>query len=191
MTSALLLRGFAFIAVLTLAGCGSDPQVERIDLSDVDETEGPLLVASPDTEGANWSLATGGLAIQFGKAGQAPYLKLSCKLSKDLPPAITVIRNAPAEPGARALFAVMGGTTTARLKVDAKRAGASWHWEGTFPADASELDAFAAPSGLQATLPGAGTLEASGSPLTREFINWCRDGGKALVEPPKGSQTPD
>lgn len=189
MTTVSPLCIFISIALLSLAGCSSQPQVERIDLSDVNKAGGPAVSPSPDSEGASWSLAPGGLAIQFGKTAQAPYLKLSCKLSKNLLPAITVVRNAPADPGAKALFAIMGGTTTARLKVDAKQSNAGWHWEGTYPADADEFEAFAAASGLEATLPGAGTLEASGSPLTREFIDWCREGGKALTEAPSGSQT--
>jgi hypothetical protein len=175
---------------ILLTACGPQPQVERIDLSDVGEASGTVLTPSPDSEGASWSLAPGGLAIQFGKDPQAPYLALTCNLSKDSPPAITIIRNAQADPGAKALFAIMGGTTAARLKVDARQSATGWRWEGTYPADASELDAFAATTGLEATLPGAGTLKAAGSPLTREFIDWCREGGKALVDAPKGSQTP-
>ncbi len=177
-------------ALLALAACGSEPPVERIDLSDVKEASGPALSPSPATEDASWSLAPGGLAIQFGEDPKAPYLTLMCKLSKDLPPAITVIRHAKADPGAKALFAIMGGTTTARLKVDAKQSAGGWRWEGTYPAEASEFDAFAATSGFEATLPGAGMLKAAGSPLTGEFIRWCREGGKALVAAPKGSATP-
>lgn len=184
------LRPFApLLALPALASCGSEPQVERIDLAEVGEEEGPVISPSPQSEGAEWSLAPGGLAIQFGRAAGDPYLSLKCKLSKDLPPAITVVRHAPADPGARALFAVMGGTITARLKVNSKQSGAAWHWEGTYPADTEDLDAFAANKGFEATLPGAGTLKASGSPLTREFIDWCREGGKALTEAPSGSET--
>lgn len=180
----------ASLLPLSLAACGPQAQVERIDLSDVSEAIGPALSPSPDSEGASWRLAPGGLAIQFAEAPQAPYLTLKCSLSKDLQPAIDVIRHAAADPGAKALFAIMGGTTTARLKVDAKQSKAGWRWEGTYPADASELDAFAATTGFEATLPGAGMLKAAGSPLTGEFIRWCREGGKALVEAPKGFQTP-
>lgn len=150
-----------------------------------------MLTPSPDAEGAVWTLTPDGRSILFGKDPRAPYLSLACKISKDTPPAITVIRHAEADPGAKALFAVMGGPTTARLKVDARQSPKGWRWEGTYPADAAELEAFTDPRGLEATLPGAGMLKASGSPLTRQFIDWCRSGGKALVEDARGSQTQD
>ena len=62
----LLPRIAPLLALPALIACGSQPQVERIDLSDVRNDEGPVISPSPQSEGAGWSLAQGGLAIQFG-----------------------------------------------------------------------------------------------------------------------------
>ena len=84
----------------------------------------------------------------------------------------------------------MGGTATVRLKVDARQSAAGWRWEGLYPADATELDAFTDLRGFDATLPGAGMLKAAGSPLPREFIRLVpRMAAKPWLHEAKGSQT--
>lgn len=168
------------LAALALAACGRQPQVERIDLDDVGGTASFGLTPSPETGDAAWSIEPGGKGIDFGKMGSAPYLSLVCKLDGAGPPQLTVIREAQSEPGAKALFAILGNGVIARLKLDAVLSDSGWRWEGTYPAGAPQFDVFTGPRDVQATLPGAGMLKIAGSALPREFIEWCRRGGKEV-----------
>lgn len=150
-----------------------DPQ--RISLEAArGEARAPL--PSPDTEDANWTVAPDGQAIRFGNPGEPPWLSLACRV-KDNPPTIAVIRHAPARPGEKALFPVIGNGTISRFKVDAVLADDEWRWQGAVPADDALLEVFTGPRDIEATLPGAGTLEIAGSRIPGEFIAWCGKGG--------------
>lgn len=169
-----------------LTACGRPQAADEL----VDR-EQALLTPSPDTTGATWTTAANGLAIQFGKTPAAPYVSLACHLSAKHSPQLTVIRHAPSEPGAKALFAVLGNGIAARIKVDATLAeGDGWRWEETLPASAGEFDVFTGPRDIEATLPGAGTILFPPSALPREFVGWCRRGGKALPTPDEVSAPP-
>lgn len=172
------MRCFLPAIAVALTGCGQ-PQAadEPVDSE-------PVLTASPDSTGALWTTAANGLAIQFGKTPLAPYVSLACHLSSKQPPQLTVIRHASSEPGAKALFAVLGNGIAARFKVDATLAkGEGWRWEETLPADAGQFDVFTGPRDIEATLPGAGMIRFPASGLPGEFVGWCRRGGKALPSP--------
>jgi hypothetical protein len=96
-----------------------------------------------------------------------------------VPPQITVIRHAPARPGEKALFPVIGGGIISRFKVDAALADGEWRWQGALPADDPLLEVFEGSHTLEATLPGGGTLKIAASSVPGQFVAWCRDGGKA------------
>ena len=168
----------AILATFVLAACGQAEEPvdgQRISLEDArGEVREPL--PSPDTENASWTVATDGQAVRFGNAGERPFLSLACRVRDD-PPTITVIRHAPARPGEKALFPVIGNGTISRFKVDAGLADNEWRWAGTLPADDPLLEVFTGPREIEATLPGAGTLRIAGSRIPGEFIAWCRRGG--------------
>lgn len=142
-----------------------------------------LVTPSPDSNGALWRTAANGREIAFGKPADMDYLSLSCRLSADAPPQLGIIRHAQSQPGAKALFAVMGNGMISRLNLDAALLDDGWRWEGIYPASAPELEVFTGPRDIVATLPGAGRLEIAGSALPREFIEWCRRNGEALPQP--------
>lgn len=165
---------------ILLAACGRQPQVQRVDLDAASNATTLALNPQPDSTGAKWAITASGRGIDFGKPGVAPLLSLRCGISKDrAPPQITVIRHARSEPGAKALFAVLGNGIVARLKLDAALADKEgWRWEGRYPASAPELDVFTGQRDIDATLPGGGELHIAGSGMPREFIEWCRWNGK-------------
>jgi hypothetical protein len=166
-------------ALLLLAGCGR-PQGADTPV----EADEVLLTPSPDSKGAAWRIAANGLGIHFGKNPAAPYVSLGCKLSSSQPPQLSVIRHASSDPGAKALFAVLGNGIAARFKVDAVMAkGEGWRWEETLPASAGQFDVFSGPREIEATLPGAGMIVFPPSNLPREFIDWCRRNGEDLPAP--------
>lgn len=174
-----------------LTACSRQPQVQRIDLDDVPSATDLALSSSPDTTGAKWTIAPNGKEIDFGKSAR-PYLSLACRISKDSnPPQLDIIRHAPAQPGAKALFAVLGNGIVSRLKLDAALAKEGWRWEGHYPASTPKLDVFTGQRDIEATLPGGGTLHIAGSNLPRDFITWCRRNGKKLDGPdPANSPAP-
>jgi hypothetical protein len=171
----------AIIAMsLAVAACHREQapvEGQRISLSDVrSESEEPL--PSPDTEGASWTVARTGQAIDFAKPGAKPFVSLACSV-KAGQPQVTVIRHAPARPGEKALFPVIGNRIISRFKVDAALADNEWRWQGTLPADDPLLEVFEGPGALEATLPGGGTVKIAGSAVPGQFLTWCRNGGKA------------
>jgi hypothetical protein len=169
------------LAALTLlAACGepAPQQAQRISLEEARHVpvEPPI---SPDTEGAVWAVSDSGQAIRFGLAGQPRWMSLECDLS-ETPALLRIVRHAPARPGQKALFPVIGNGMISRFKVEAALSEGEWRWEGALAASDPALDVFTGPRELQATLPGGGSLMMAGSRVPGEFVNWCRAGGQLL-----------
>ncbi len=122
----------AFVATV-LASChrGEQAPVEakRISLSDV-RSQGEQPLPSPDTKGASWAVSGSGQAIDFGRPGETPFVSLLCSV-KAGQPQVTLVRHAPARPGEKALFPVIGNRIISRFKVDATLADREWRWQGT------------------------------------------------------------
>jgi hypothetical protein len=161
-----------------LAACGKQPQVERVAFGEAEAA--PALNPLPKSLGARWHVSGDGKGIELARPADAPFLTLHCVIAVGAEPQLAVIRHARSEPGAKALFAVLGNGVVSRMKLDAKLAREGWRWEATYPATAPELDVFTGQREIEATLPGAGMLKIGGSPLPREFIQWCRRNGEKL-----------
>jgi hypothetical protein len=174
------------VAALLVTACGRQPEpAPEATFSEAQSATELALNPSPDSSGAKWSIAADGHGIDFGRPAATPLLSLTCQISKNnAAPQLTVIRHARSEPGAKALFAVLGNGIESRLKLDAALAGKEgWRWEGRYPAAAPELDVFTGQRDIEATLPGGGMLAIAGSGLPREFIDWCRRSGKRASSP--------
>lgn len=122
---------------------------------------------SPDVAGALWAEQPGG-ALTFGKPGAQPLLTLACSGAT-----ARITRHAPAEPAAKALFALIGNGTVARIKADESEG----EWLSVLRAQDSALRVFAGSDPIVATLPGAGTLNLAGSPLPGQLLARCRQLG--------------
>ena len=172
------VRRAAILVLAALAACrppASDRYVERIAL---DHAHGgpQVLMTSPETEGAIWAMSGGPDRIVFGHPGQRPLLAIECAGEG---PLLKVTRFAATDPQAKGMMALIGNGHVERLKVDALDLGGNrgWLWQGRFdPAD-PRLDALTGARKLQLTIPGAGTLELSGSPRPGELIETCRQLG--------------
>ena len=168
------------LLLLTACGNGTDApvQAQRISLEEARaKVAEPLL--SPDTKGAKWKVAANGQSIDFGHEGAKPWLTLACDV-RQAPATLTIIRHAPARPGQKALFPILGNGMISRFKVDAALHEGEWRWEGALPAGDPMLEVFTGPRELQATLPGGGSLMIEGSRIPGEFVEWCRAGGRVL-----------
>ena len=171
------LRHLVILAALPLAACNPEPAdtpaVTRIAL-DQAGLEATDQRYSPDTTGAAW-LAVDAQRIAFALPGKPPWLSLSCEQASAIaPPQFRIIRHAPADPHAKAFFALIGNGRIARLKLDAIKAGAGWRWEGVVAAQDPVLDVLDGSNSLEGTLPGAGTLKLNASGLPRDLLAACR-----------------
>ena len=166
-----------------LAACSAEPapeQTQRISMEAARQNSAQP-IPSPDTSEALWRVDANGHTIRFGVVEDGPMLSLACDLSAK-PEQIRVIRHVQGKPGQTALFPVIGNGRISRFLVDARLNEGEWRWEGSLPAADEQLEVFAGPRDVEATLPGGGTLLIGGSSIPGEFVNWCRAGGKAPGE---------
>ncbi|WP_347303196.1 hypothetical protein V5740_00810 [Croceibacterium sp. TMG7-5b_MA50] len=162
--------------LLLPAACGqSEGESRRFTREQTHGNSDPVL-PSPDTSRAIWSVSGSGQSITFGDQGAEPFLTLTCRLRDD-PPSIAIVRHVPARPGQQALFPVIGNGSISRFKVDAALVNGKWRWQGAVPAADPQLNVFAGPRTVEATLPGGGSLLLGASRIPAEFVRWCRAGG--------------
>ena len=175
------------LPLLLLAACNAEaepaPQTERIALLQPDSSPAhEIVLESPETEFAFWTVAENGHAVHFGNEGEPALLTLDCRLDAE-PAQMAIIRHAPALPGQGALFAVMGNGHISRLPADAVLKDGEWRWESILYAADPQLDLFIGPGDMRATLPGRGALAMAPSRIPGEFVEWCRAGGRTIDAP--------
>ncbi|KAJ8133807.1 hypothetical protein OY671_012979, partial [Metschnikowia pulcherrima] len=88
---------------------------------------------------------------------------------------LIVTRPVPAEIGAQASFASIGGGQVSRSPVDATNSPGErgYIWQGTIAADDPRAAVFTG-SGFDGTSPGAGKITVAGSDVAREVVRRCR-----------------
>tara|TARA_A100001391_G_scaffold205109_1_gene203551 strand:+ start:31165 stop:31752 length:588 start_codon:yes stop_codon:yes gene_type:complete len=182
-----MLRPLSILLLaLPLAACGAAngaPSNEGTDLAEaVAAAPREIVLESPETQFATWTVAKNGHAIHFANPGQPPLLTLDCRLDAK-PITMAIIRHAPALPGQSALFAVMGNGHVSRLPAEPVVQENEWRWEASLPADDEGLDLFIGPGDMRATLPGRGAIAMQPSRIPGEFVEWCRAGGKTVNAP--------
>ncbi|MDD3800442.1 MAG: hypothetical protein PHE36_14830 [Novosphingobium sp.] len=178
------------LPLLLLAACGgqSSNAVEKFALDDIAPHVPHIVAASPDTKGAVWEVLDGGRALRFGMPGEKPFLTMRCELAKDAPPMIRIIRLTPADPHAKALFALVGPREAGRIPADAHPDGKAWRWESVLPAEDPQLKVFLDGGTIEATLPGGGTLKLARSGEPGRLVTWCRQQAPKTPEAPPAPQ---
>lgn len=134
----------------------------------------PGISGPPDTDGAIWDKAATGSGLSFGKPGQMPLLSISCEPQTPDGPAIRIVRHVQADPGAKALLAMIGNNRVLRAKADAVRRAEGWRWEGLVPVRDHHLAVFAGQGVLETTLPGGGTFHTTPSAEPAALFRACR-----------------
>ncbi len=179
------MKRFAALTALgVLAACNppaADDYVERVELLDPGAGVNEPL-DSPDAENSIWGAGEGEMRLLYGNPGRPPFFALSCEGFGTDTPLIRIVRYAPADADAKALFALVGNGTVARLKVDSIWTGKGWRWEGTVDAADPALDVMTGRRSVEATLPGAGSLILKPSYAPRDLIENCRSGISAPEE---------
>ena len=177
------------LVCLPLAACNaaaSDNAVQKFSFDEIKDHADHIIAASPDAKDAVWAALDGARSLSFGKPGSAPMLTMACEMTESAQPFIRIIRNTPADPGAKALLALLGARMNARVPADTHSEGGKWRWESRVPAADPQLDVFLDGGAVEATLPGGGTLKLAASAEPARVVNWCRrqDVQQAAVESP-------
>ena len=172
------IRPFALLAFLPLAACSaaaSDNAVQKFSFDELQAQAAPVISASPDATDAVWMAAADHThSLRFGRPNEAPMLTLTCETQSKATPIIHIVRNATGEPGAKALFPLLGSNMNARIAAETRMRDGKWIWESEVPALDPQLDVFLPGNAVEATLPGGGTLKLAASKEPARVIAACR-----------------
>ena len=166
----IMARILAALAVCSIAACKPSASADYAVTEDAEpaRTAPSMPIASPDTAKSAWARSADGARLLYGDSGAAPYFSLGCENGT-----LVFTRHAGADPGAKAMLALIGNGHVERLFVDAERQGAGWLWRGRLPADDPRLDVLTGGRRVEATVPGAGSLILNPSSAPGAFITAC------------------
>ena len=146
---------------LSLVGCGpsgddrDNPPI-RVPLATA--STAPALPATPPTP-AVWTHAPSADAAWYGPPSAPALLAISCEGEAKRAARLVIVRYAPADQGAEALFAIQGSKGILRLPVSAVKVGKQGYvWRGMLDAADPRAEVLLG-TGLKATVPGGGQLD--------------------------------
>ncbi len=182
-------RLLVLAALAALASCQPPAADDYVERTRIDSgTSGPSEpIDSPDTEGAIWAPSGAGDRLLFGKAGERPLMAFECVI-EDGVRVLQYTRFAPADMHAKAILALIGNGHVSRLKIDAVRHGGAWLWQGSIAADSPMLDVLTGRREVEATVPGAGSIVLSPSPLPGALVERCRDANATPAPVPEAGR---
>jgi hypothetical protein len=114
----------------------------------------PVVPAAPSV----WTHAQSARAAWYGPPDAPALLAIACEGWEKRRPRLVVVRYAPADKGAEALFAIQGSKGILRLPVSATKVGDRYAWRGFLDASDPRAEVWLG-SGLKATVPGGGELQ--------------------------------
>ena len=118
----------------------------------------PVAVAISPTPSI-WTHAPSAHAAWYGPPDAPALLAISCEGGDKRAARLVIVRFAPADKGAEALFAIQGSKGILRLPVSAVRVGKQGYvWRGILDAADPRAEVLLG-SGLKATVPGGGQLD--------------------------------
>ena len=175
------------VALLFLVSCNQRDDDERggtIRLpltAAVTRTDAPATPSAP----AIWTHSPSARAAWYGPPDAPSLLAISCQGWEKRAARLVIVRYAPADKGAEALFAVQGSKGILRLPVSAVKVGKRGYvWRGLL--DAADLRGeVLLGSGLKATVPGGGQLDLPPMGAAGAVVSECL----AAAVPPAKAQT--
>ena len=172
---------------LFAAACGNKDRDEgsiKIALPEAGPSGQHALADSPlaqaPTTPAVWTHAPSAHAAWYGPPGTTALLAISCEGSETRAARLVIVRFAPADKGAQALFAIQGSKGILRLPVSAVRVGKRGSvWRGILDAADPRAEVLLG-SGLKATVPGGGQLDllpmgAAGAVVSECVVRQAQD----------------
>ncbi len=154
------------VLCLLVAACGNNDRDEgsiKFPLATAASSAQPVIAASGASQApptpAVWTHAQAARAAWFGPPDAPALLALSCEGWQSHAARLVIVRYAPADRGAEALFAIQGSKGILRLPVSAVKVGKQGYvWRGILDAADPRAEVLLG-TGLRATVPGGGELD--------------------------------
>ena len=163
------------VALLLLAACNQRDASERgatVRVPLAAAPTKPVTVAISPTPSI-WTHAPSARAAWFGPPDAPALLAISCEGGDKRAARLVIVRYAPADEGAEALFAIQGSKGILRLPVSAVKVGKQGYvWRGMLDA-ADPRAAVLLGSGLKATVPGGGQLDLPAMGAAGSVVSEC------------------
>ena len=149
------------VALLLLAACNQRDASERgatVRVPLAAAPTKPVTVAISPTP-SSWTHAPSARAAWYGPPDAPSLLAISCEGSEKRAARLVIVRYAPADKGAEALFAIQGSKGILRLPVSAVKVGKQGYvWRGMLDAADPRAEVLLGDR-LKATVPGGGQLD--------------------------------
>ena len=175
------------VALLFLVSCNQRDDSERgatIRLpltAAVTRTDAPATPPAP----SRWTHSPSARAAWYGPPDAPSLLAISCQGWEKRAARLVIVRYAPADKGAEALFAIQGSKGILRLPVSAVKVGKhGYGWRGMLDAADPRAEVLLG-SGLKATVPGGGQLDMLAMGAAGAVVSECL----AAAAPPAKAQT--
>ena len=174
-----MVRALILMLCPIVAACGDDRSDDRsitVALPRATASAAPVLAAaaapSPPVPPV-WTHTPSARAAWYGPPNAPALLAISCEGGDRRAARLVVVRHAPADKGAQALFAIQGSKGILRLPVSAVNIGkAGYVWRGMLDAADPRAEVLLG-SGLKATVPGGGELELAPLGAAAALVSEC------------------
>ena len=185
------MRALILMLCPVAVACGdgdSDDRSITVALPRATASAAPMLAAaeapSPPVPPV-WTHNPSARAAWYGPPDAPALLSLACEGWDKRAARLVVVRYAPADKGAQALFAIQGSKGILRLPVSAVKIGkAGYVWRGMLDAADPRAEVLLG-NGLKATVPGGGELDLAPLGAAAALVSEC----VAAAPPPVQGQT--
>ena len=175
------------VAILFLSACDQRDDSERgatVRVPLAAATTQPVAIAML-TAPPVWTHSPSARAAWYGPPNAPALLAISCEGWGTRGARLVIVRFAPADQSAEALFAIQGSRGILRLPVSAVKIGTrKYVWRGLLDAADPRAEALLG-SGLKATVPGGGQLDLPPMGVAGAVVSECL----ATAAPPATVQT--
>ena len=176
----------AILLSLTLTSCGEGQKDERAAAIRVplgtESAAAPIPLPSGPLV---WTSSKSARAAWYGPPDAPALLAISCEGWDNRAARLVIVRFAPSDKGAEALFAIQGSKGILRLPVSAVKVGKRGYvWRGILDAADPRAEVLLG-SGLKATVPGGGQLDLPPMGVAGAVVSECM----AAAAPPATAQT--
>lgn len=168
--------------------CGdsdSDNRSITVALPEANASAAPVLpapAASASSVPSIWTHAPSARAAWYGPPDSPALLALACEGWDKRAARLVIVRYAPADKGAQALFAIQGSKGILRLPVSAVNIGkAGYVWRGMLDAADPRAEVLLG-NGLKATVPGGGQLNLPPLGAAGALVSECVAAASAPAE---------
>lgn len=170
---------FALGFAASLAACGQNgPDHDqsgtvRIPLSQFSAEPAARVSPTKPSSPMTWTSSASARTAWFGPPNAPALLAISCEGWEKRAAQLVIVRFAPADKGAEALFAIQGSKGILRLPVSAVRSGPQGYvWRGRLDAADPRAEVLFG-NGLKATVPGGGELHLAPLGGARAVVSEC------------------